>query len=613
MVIEEPILPFLEWFQRSLPVFSIWIVALAISGLLIGFLVSALRTSPGIAMGRVVRVCGNGIREFREMSFRRVWSMARLAIKESIRRNVLVIFAIFAVILLFASWYLDTSSDNPARLYLSFVLKATNFLLMLLAVFLSAFSLPTDIRNKTIYTIVTKPVRPWEIIFGRVVGFMVVCTALLGMMCLSSYIFVLRGISHQHEIDPASIEVVDGEVTGQTTNASFHRHEFTIRDGVGETDARRGHFHRVTIDPDNPERGIIGPPEGALLAKVPIYGDLSFLDRKGNPNNKGINVGKEWSYRGYIDGGTLSAAIFKFRDLNSREFPNGLPLEMTIRVFRTYVGEIERGILGSIMLRNPNPALQGGEGEIDSDTAIESEEIPITATDFTAFKLTIPRRINARMASDKSYREIDLYESLVYNGEVELVLRCAERDQYFGLAKTDLYIRSVDKLFWINFVKSFGTMWLQLLVVVSFGVMFSTFLSGAVAMLATIGSFVMGYFSKTIVDVASGELEGGGPGEAAIRLLSQKNLVDDFAPTMPVLIIQWIDAFVLMIMKGVSYMMPNFRDFAEHGGMNTVRFVAYGFDIPFNLLGQHTLVAFAYAMVTACVAYYFLKSKEIAA
>jgi hypothetical protein len=265
------------------------------------------------------------------------------------------------------------------------------------------------------------------------------------------------------------------------------------------------------------------------------------------------------------------------------------------------------------MLRNPNPALWGEGGKWDRDTARESEEIPITATDFTAFQLPIPRRINARMASDDSYREVELFDSLTYNGEIDLVLRCAERDQYFGVAATDLYIRAADKMFWVNFVKAFGTMWMQLLVVVSFGVMFSTFLSGAVAMLATIGSIVLGYFSKTIVDVASGTLEGGGPGEAAIRLLSQKNLVDEFVPTLPIIIVKWIDAFILLIMQGVSHMMPNFRDYAEHGGMNTVRFVASGFDIPFNLVGQHTVLAIAYSLVSSCAAYYFLKTKEIAA
>ena len=36
------------------------------------------------------------------------------------------------------------------------------------------FSLPADIKTKTIYTVVTKPVRPGEIVLGRIVGFSLV-------------------------------------------------------------------------------------------------------------------------------------------------------------------------------------------------------------------------------------------------------------------------------------------------------------------------------------------------------------------------------------------------------------------------------------------------------
>jgi hypothetical protein len=599
---------------------------LGLVAFLCGFLLTALRSNPGAAWRRTLHVSLNGISEFRQMSLRRVMSMARLAVKESVRRNVLVVFAVFAVILLFASWYLDVESDNPSRLYLSFVLKATNAMLILLAIFLSAFSLPNDIRNKTIYTIVTKPVRPWEIIFGRIVGFMGVCSVLLAAMGLFSYVFVRRGVHHRHDIDVASIEKMTDETRGRTSQEQFHRHDFELStDGWGETDARRGHFHRVEIDPEISEKGsnnskigIVGPPEGALMARVPIQGELRFLDRSGQPSAKGINVGKEWFYRGYIEGGTLGAGIFRFRNLKSRDFANGLPLEMTIRVFRTYIGEIERGILGSILVRNPNPALWSPQemttsSRIDADTAVESEEIPITATDFTRFKMTIPRRINARMASDGSYREVDLFESLTHNGELEIVVRCAERSQYYGLAATDLYIRSADKMFWINFVKSFATMWLKLLVVISFGVMFSTFLNGPVAMLTTLGSIVLGYFSKTIVDVASGQLEGGGPGEAAMRLLTQTNLTDQMGGGLPMQIVQGVDSAILIVMRGFSFLMPNFRDYAEYGGMDTVRFVASGFDIPLNVLGQHALMALGYTLVTACAAYYFLKTKEIGA
>ena len=64
------------------------------------------------------------------ISPRRVLALARLAVQESIRRRVVVVFAVFILILLFAGWYLDRESIDPARLYLDFVLTATSYLVL---------------------------------------------------------------------------------------------------------------------------------------------------------------------------------------------------------------------------------------------------------------------------------------------------------------------------------------------------------------------------------------------------------------------------------------------------------------------------------------------------
>ena len=97
----------------------------------------------------------------------------------------------------------------------------------------------------------------------------------------------------------------------------------------------------------------IGPAEGMLVARVPVYGKLAFRDRTGQPAEKGINVGDEWTYRSFIEGGTLAAAVWSFQGITPERFPNGLPVEMTIEAFRTYKGDIEKPVLGSLWVRNP--------------------------------------------------------------------------------------------------------------------------------------------------------------------------------------------------------------------------------------------------------------------
>lgn len=620
MVLEQQILPFLDWLVTSAPTFLIVLGVLASMGLLAGYLLSAAANGPGRALGNVARAIKAAIVDLSNLSLRRLMAMAKLAVKESLRRYVLIVFLVFVVILLFAGWYLDVKSDNPGRLYISFVLKATNFLIVLLAVFLSAFSLPNDVKNKTIYTVVTKPVRPWEIILGRIFGFAAIGTAILMMMCLFSYVFVRRGLSHRHTADMATLQPMEDDPSIRQGDTSFdgqHRHEFTVGGKSNATDARMGHSHRVNEGSDGALS--IGAPEGSLEARLPIYGKLRFLDRNGRLAQKGINVGKEWFYRGYVEGRTLSAGIYRFENLDRRDFLEELPIEMAIRVFRTHKGEIERGILGTMRFLNGDPQVQRAalaaspaeRQQFDPDTAVESAPIFFYAQEFTPESRSVPREIEAKML-DGTTRKVDLFEAFAQNGALEIKIQCEEPGQYYGMAQADLYIRAADRLFGWNFLKSYVTMWLQMLVVTAFGVMFSTFLTGSVAMLATIFAIVMGYFSHNIVSVATGEQQGGGPLESVVRIVRQDNLVSELDAGASTIIIKAFDVVAMAILQAVSVIMPNFRDFAEHGGINTARFVAYGFDIPNSLMWQHVLMSFLYVAVASCAAYFLFRSKEIA-
>ena len=131
-----------------------------------------------------------------------------------------MVFVIFVIALLFAGWFLDRESDHPARLYLSFVLTATNYLVLMLAIFISAFSLPNDLKNKTIFTVVTKPVRGWEIVLGRILGFVGIGTVLLALMCVFSYFFVNRGLQHSHTVDPTRLTLASETMSAASRMAT---------------------------------------------------------------------------------------------------------------------------------------------------------------------------------------------------------------------------------------------------------------------------------------------------------------------------------------------------------------------------------------------------------
>lgn len=606
MVLEQEIIPLWEWLfptvssNGALIMFITLAFGLTLVSLFVAYLRMVILHGPGEAFYVVAKAVATAVAvDFPNTSLRRIGAIARLAILQSLRWRVLTVFLVFSIVLLFAGWFLDTKSDHPARVYLSFVLSATEMLIIGLAIVMSAFSLPQDIKSKTIQTVVTKPVRANEIVIGRIVGFAIVNTVLLVLMCGISYIFVVRGMSHRHVIDPADMVAsgsgADAVEEGNTSLDAYHRHDIKLdASGEGITEHVMDHHHFVYREGEGPDaKYVVGPATGALTAKVPVYGKMSFMDRTGRPG-EGISVGKEWSYRSYIEGGTLAAAVWTFSRISERDYPDGLPLEMNISVFRTHKGDIVSGILGSITVKNPT-------------TGVSSEPIPFTAREFVLYRHDIPRDLKA-VDADGSLRDIDLFEELVdENGRVEIWIQCSERAQYFGMAQADVYIRGSEAMFSWNFVKSYMGIWMQMVIITCFGVMFSTFLSGSVALYATAVIYFVGLFQEFIVKVATGEQSGGGPLESLVRLVTQKNISIDLE--MGTIVERIIKGFDWVLMSCVwlgANIFPDFRSF------NTSRFVAYGFNIDGNLLAQHFLITFAFALSLSIYGYFFLKAREIA-
>ena len=136
-------------------------------------------------------------------SWKRCFAVAGLAIRESVRKKVVVVGVVFIILLMFGGWFLDPDSKDPARLCASFVYQTTTYLVLLLALFLSSLSLPTDFKTKTIYTLVTKPVRSSEIVLGRIIGIGTVGTVILMLMACCSYFFVSNTLSHTHILNDA--------------------------------------------------------------------------------------------------------------------------------------------------------------------------------------------------------------------------------------------------------------------------------------------------------------------------------------------------------------------------------------------------------------------------
>lgn len=603
MVIEEDIPPFLTWLG---PAVRDYAVSVAILGVVIAagcWLVQTLLLGPVVAGDRVYRGIVDVARDIAATSWRRTWALARLAVQESLRRHVLVVLGLFALIMVFAGWFLDPASVNPGRLRVEFILAATNFLVCAVTLLLAVFSLPADFKAKAIQTVTTKPARSGEIVLGRILGFAVVGTGLLAVMGIAGWAFVTRGVAHSHGVDAGSMVEVrndEGTVTGYEGWTSLdHGHRHRVRldaDGSGVAETERGHDH--TIRATGGGRHVVEDPEGVLEARRPLRGQLSFLGRNGVPMPRGISVGDEWAYRSYIEGGTLAAAIWSFDGVSERDFPAGLPLEIEVHVFRTHKGRIDRGISGSLRVRNPV-------------TRVQSEPLVFIAREAVLDRHPLPRRL-AAAAADGGRREVDLFEEFVADGRVDVILQCLEPGQYYGVAQADCYLRAGDGSFALNYAKSCLGIWFQMLLLTALGVVFSTVVAGPVALFAALAMLLVGQFRDFIFKLFTSQVSGdtaqapgGGPIESFYRIVTQASITAELDKSAAVLWMKAIDTVLLAPLRLAAGLFPSLS------ALDTSAYVAGGFDIPLRLVAMDAAETVGYLAVLVVAGALFFRGREV--
>jgi hypothetical protein len=168
-----------------------------------------------------------------------------------------------------------------------------------------------------------------------------------------------------------------------------------------------------------------------------------------------------------------------------------------------------------------------------------------------------------------------------------------------------MYLRARNASFTVNFIKGYLGIWVQMLLVTSFGVMFSTFLSGPVGMMATLAALLLGSSTGFILGVAQGEIEGGGPVEAFIRIVQQRNVTTEMDPSLTKDVAQAADTVFMSVMTAVTSLLPDFPSF------DNVDYVAHGFDIPGDVILVQFFTGLAYVAAVFAIGYFFFRTREV--
>ncbi len=111
-----------------------------------------------------------------------IWAVATNTIKQALRMKIAVVFIILLIVLL-PVMGLTTTGDGTLKgrlqTFVSYGLSLTSFLLCLLTIIVSIYSLTSDIDQRQIYTVLTKPIRRYQLLLGKLLGVILLDVALV--------------------------------------------------------------------------------------------------------------------------------------------------------------------------------------------------------------------------------------------------------------------------------------------------------------------------------------------------------------------------------------------------------------------------------------------------
>ncbi len=124
-----------------------------------------------------------GANDLVRFSVKRIWAISSVCFSESIRRRILWITPLAIIgVMVISQLQRPLDEQDAIRQTTKFCLFTTGLVVVIVAILLASTSLPKEIENRVIFTIVTKPTTRLEIVLGKTLGFARVSAAILLIM-----------------------------------------------------------------------------------------------------------------------------------------------------------------------------------------------------------------------------------------------------------------------------------------------------------------------------------------------------------------------------------------------------------------------------------------------
>jgi hypothetical protein len=133
------------------------------------------------------------------------WAVVQTTYREALRNRLLLTLCIGGAFLILIGLLLQAATpQDRLKLVQAWVFSVTHFFSIFLVLVIAGFSLPRDRDERRIQTVVTKPIHPALLFFGKWVGSALVSATSVGILALMGAGIVLHAASGVHADDPGT-------------------------------------------------------------------------------------------------------------------------------------------------------------------------------------------------------------------------------------------------------------------------------------------------------------------------------------------------------------------------------------------------------------------------
>jgi hypothetical protein len=119
-----------------------------------------------------------------------IWAVATNTIRQALRLKIAAIFIVLLIVLLPIMGFTATGDGTikgKLQTFVSYGLSLATLLLCLLTIITSVYSVTSDIQQKQIYTVLTKPIRRFQLLLGKLIGVILLDIMLLTLFAVIIY------------------------------------------------------------------------------------------------------------------------------------------------------------------------------------------------------------------------------------------------------------------------------------------------------------------------------------------------------------------------------------------------------------------------------------------